>query len=223
VLNVKTISAAVIGAAAIGLSVGSVQSAQAASIVTNGGFEQPQIPSGSYQQPSSIPGWTIEAGAPVLEIQNNDAGSPFEGNQFIELDSTGVTKFYQDLITKVGQQYLLTFAFSPRPRVSDNQLDVEWNGSLVASFSASSIGLPNTSWITYSSLLTATNNVTRLSFGNLNEVSDGVGSYLDAVSVTSVPAPVPTPALLPGLIGMGVAALRKRKNDRSEVAEVAEV
>ncbi|HEY9695914.1 MAG TPA: PTPA-CTERM sorting domain-containing protein [Trichocoleus sp.] len=36
-------------------------------------------------------------------------------------------------------------------------------------------------------------------------------------------APVPTPALLPGLIGMGVAALRKRKNDRSEVAETVEV
>ncbi|MBD0363943.1 MAG: PTPA-CTERM sorting domain-containing protein [Coleofasciculus sp. C3-bin4] len=32
--------------------------------------------------------------------------------------------------------------------------------------------------------------------------------------------PVPTPALLPGLIGMGVAALRKRKQEQAEVAEV---
>lgn len=36
--------------------------------------------------------------------------------------------------------------------------------------------------------------------------------------------PIPTPALLPGLIGMGVAAWRKRKNEQSEqVAETAEV
>lgn len=218
-LNIRTISTAVIGTAAIGLSVGSVQSAQAASIVTNGGFEAPQLSSGSFQLPSSIPGWTIETG-PSFEVQNNIAGSPFEGNQFIELDSSGVTKFYQNLITEVGQQYLLTFAFSPRPGVPDNRLNVEWGGSLVASLSANGLGLSNTSWTTYSTLLTATNNVTRLSFGNLNELSNSLGSYLDAVSVTSVPAPVPTPALLPGLIGMGVAALRKRRQKQAEAAEV---
>lgn len=38
------------------------------------------------------------------------------------------------------------------------------------------------------------------------------------------PTPIPTPALLPGLLGMGIAAWRKRKNQESEqVAETAEV
>jgi hypothetical protein len=32
-------------------------------------------------------------------------------------------------------------------------------------------------------------------------------------------APIPTPALLPGLIGMGVAALRKRGQEEGESAE----
>jgi hypothetical protein len=41
--------------------------------------------------------------------------------------------------------------------------------------------------------------------------------YTYAVATPSVP--VPTPALLPGLVGMGVAALRKHKADRAE-AEV---
>lgn len=40
------------------------------------------------------------------------------------------------------------------------------------------------------------------------EISTGTGG----------PAEVPTPALLPGLIGMGVAALRKRKGEESAEA-----
>ena len=44
----------------------------------------------------------------------------------------------------------------------------------------------------------------------------------DLTNVTSITlATIPTPALLPGLIGMGVAALRKRKSEESEV-EAAE-
>lgn len=35
--------------------------------------------------------------------------------------------------------------------------------------------------------------------------------------------PIPTPALLPGLIGMGVAALRKRKGDAQESAEALDI
>lgn len=38
--------------------------------------------------------------------------------------------------------------------------------------------------------------------------------------VTDGSTPIPTPALLPGLIGMGVAALRKRKGEAEETAEV---
>jgi hypothetical protein len=38
--------------------------------------------------------------------------------------------------------------------------------------------------------------------------------FFDNVSLRTVPTtPIPTPALLPGLIGMGVAALRKRKQE----------
>jgi hypothetical protein len=38
----------------------------------------------------------------------------------------------------------------------------------------------------------------------------------------SAPTSIPTPALLPGLIGMGIAALRKRKGDQSEVVVAQE-
>ncbi|MBE9140720.1 PTPA-CTERM sorting domain-containing protein [Nodosilinea sp. LEGE 07088] len=37
-------------------------------------------------------------------------------------------------------------------------------------------------------------------------------------SGTGKGTPIPTPALLPGLVGLGVAALRKRRNADEEVA-----
>jgi hypothetical protein len=47
--------------------------------------------------------------------------------------------------------------------------------------------------------------------------ANGNGSSKLAGTVSATP--VPTPALLPGLIGMGVAALRKRKGEAEESAE----
>jgi hypothetical protein len=44
-----------------------------------------------------------------------------------------------------------------------------------------------------------------------NDLSPNDNSGL--ITITNVPTQVPTPALLPGLIGMGAAALRKRKQE----------
>jgi len=44
----------------------------------------------------------------------------------------------------------------------------------------------------------------------------------DMVTVNADATPIPTPVLLPGLIGMGIAALRKRQGDRSEVVAAQE-
>ncbi len=41
----------------------------------------------------------------------------------------------------------------------------------------------------------------------------------DRITVTGDEVPIPTPALLPGLIGMGVAALRKRNQEEGDSAE----
>jgi hypothetical protein len=47
---------------------------------------------------------------------------------------------------------------------------------------------------------------------SVNFLGNGGASY----SVTLNSTPVPTPALLPGLVGLGVAALRKRKGEGAE-------
>src|SRR4051812_24412414 len=89
----------------------SLMAAQAANIVVNGGFEAPAVPSGNYSLfYPSIPGWTLATGD-YIELQNHIAGTPAEGSQFLELDSTGNSSVYQDLNTLAGQSYLLSFLF----------------------------------------------------------------------------------------------------------------
>jgi hypothetical protein len=70
----------------------------------------------------------------------------------------------------------------------------------------------------FSSTIGVTGNYT-LGFGVLNATDNILNSSLtiDNVSVT----PVPTPALLPGLIGLGVGVLRKRKGNAAEQATEA--
>jgi hypothetical protein len=68
-------------------------------------------------------------------------------------------------------------------------------------------------------------------FTKLNEIGIGEFSSQSAnflaggasFSSTITSTPVPTPALLPGLVGLGVAALRKRKSEGSEAEETVGV
>src|ERR1022692_3309196 len=62
-------------------------SLHASSIVVNGSFELPALSNGSWSLFSTIPGWDLASG-PYIEVQNHVAGNPFDGNQFVELDST---------------------------------------------------------------------------------------------------------------------------------------
>src|SRR5262249_13914177 len=110
------------------------------------------------------------------------AGSPYDGQQQVELDSDASSGIYQDLTTVPGAGYVLKFAFSPRPRWSDNILKVSWGGNSVATLSADGSPLADTSWQVSTYHLTASGNTTRLEFDD-GSFSEGGGTYLDAVSV----------------------------------------
>ncbi|MEH2003914.1 PEP-CTERM sorting domain-containing protein [Nostoc sp.] len=181
--------AAVLGALPLTLA---TKPAAAVSIVTNGGFEQPAIASGSFTIQNPIPGWSLTSdSAPDagIEVQNNVAGSPYEGNQFVELDGNAVSGIFQNLATTVGQTYKLEFAFSPRPGVEDNRLNVLWGGNTVANLVANGAENYDTAWTKYVYQVVATSKITTLRFDNLNEFSDTLGTYIDNVSVTAVPEP----------------------------------
>lgn len=212
---IKSVGQFIVGSVALGALALGVASRPAAAfeLVTNGDFEDPSLPTSSYGIYGAISGWQLLPGSQSgIEIQNNVAGSPGSGQQFVELDGDGVSGIYQDLTTVVGQLYKLTFAFSARPGVVDNKLNVLWGGVPVAALLADGANLGDTQWQTFSYDLLATSTTTRLSFDNFGEQSDSLGSYLDAVSVQESTAAVPEPATVLGaLVAGGLVGLRSRR------------
>jgi hypothetical protein len=187
----------------LGITLLAAMSARANSIVLNGDFENPSIPADSFAYFPSIPGWQLAFGN-MIEIQSGIAGTPYQGSQFVELDSTASSGIYQDLATIAGARYDLSFAFSPRPGIPaiQNQLLVSWGGQTVATLGpVGGVGLENTVWTVYNYVLTASSSTTRLEFADLGP-SDSFGTYIDAVSVSAV-APEPNSF---ALIGLGLVA-----------------
>jgi hypothetical protein len=159
-------------------------------LVINSGFEDPSIPSGSYNIYPTIPGWTAEAGGGGspgcgIEIQNNVAGAPYKGKQHVELNSYCSSGMVQTLSTHAGKKYDLCFAYSPRPGITDNKIRVKWNYASVLVLDRSGVGFSNTDWNKYCvNNLKATSASTNLEFIAETAVpTSSVGGYIDAVSI----------------------------------------
>ena len=155
------------------------------------------------------PGWSVEwmpgpdthDGYPrpadaYIELQtaigNPHGRTAAEGNQWTELDSDwdgpggaldyepASIRIYQDITTVPDGVYKLSFAFSPRPGVEDNKLEVKWDGAVVDVLEADGTTLSNTNWTYHQYVLTATSTITRLEFADLS-ASDTLGTFLDDV------------------------------------------
>jgi hypothetical protein len=170
--------------ALVGVNISQGSALAAENLVVNGSFEEPAIDFLDY--PASIPGWKFQEGS-SLELQHGIGGKPYEGEQLAEMDGNAVSGIYQDIPTKPGNTYKLTFAFTPRPNVADNKLNVNWGKTSVAKLDKSGEGLSEPKWQLYTYEVPALCSTTRLSFDDLNETSDGLGSYIDAVSVVEKP------------------------------------
>lgn len=178
-----------------------------ANLLIDGGFEQPAIADGSFATLTAIPGWI---GAPTIEVQNHVAGTPYEGNQYVELDTDGNSSMYQDFATAIGATYRIEFQYSPRPGVSaaSNGLAFLWDNSPYAMMALSGIDLADTVWSGYDMTAVATSSLSRVSFTAFG-ISDSRGGYIDNVRVTAVPEP----GVLP-LFGLGLVILATRLRTR---------
>jgi hypothetical protein len=192
---------------AAGMAVLPLSTAQA-NVIVNGGFEAPNIPGGTFQVHAAIPGWTTIAG-PGIEIQDHVAGSPFEGDQFVELDSFGNSSMEQLAPTIALQPYILSFAYSPRPGVpvGSNGIAVFFNGGLVIPLAMSGVGLGDTAWTVWSFNVIPTTGTSSIVFAATG-ASDSLGGYIDDVRLTAVPEPVTLSLLAIGLCGVAVRRFR---------------
>lgn len=209
-MNIKKYLSAAALLAMIGFS-----ASASANLVVNGGFEADVI-SGAYSQQSTITGWS--SNQPFELQRGTNAGgisgfnSSYEGNQYLELNSTTLSSIYQTLTTAVGQLYDLSFAYSGRPDTPGgavSSMQVFWNGALL---NPTVTAAANSGWMVYSySNLVATGLNTVLAFNSTGPTSaTSYGSYLDAVNVNAVPEPMTIAMMFLGLGLMGFL-ISKRK------------
>jgi hypothetical protein len=140
----------------------------------------------SWDLYASIPGWSLCEG-PSIEIQRRWSGYvAADGEQYVELDSTSCSAICQGVPTKTGQSYTLRFAFSERPGVPVNGVEVLWEGLSIATIRGSGIGLSAPRWRYYEFTVTAHANPAELRFRDLS-ACDTYGSFLDDVSIKCLP------------------------------------
>lgn len=200
---------------AAGLMVLAMAGAAGANLIVNGGFERVNEDSGqgahSWQVYNQIPGWQTLSGSGI-EVQNNVAGTSFEGSSHVELDSDDNSAMRQVIDTVSGGSYALTFAYSPRPGsgVGSNGIELLWNGEAIGTLFESGAGKSDTDWTQYSYVLVATGASSELGFRAIG-TSDSLGGYLDDVKVNAVPEPVTMLLFGTGLAGLAGFARRKTR------------
>lgn len=189
-----------VGIGLAGLLAGAIAAATALAapnLIVNGSFEEPNVPTPGLGIFPSIPGWSHQARAGTtssgIEVQDHVAGLPAAGagDQFVELDSDGPSRIFQNVATSVGSTYRLSFIYTPRPGVgaADNRFQVT-AGPASATIEPGAGG-SQTQWKTATLDFTATTASSRIEYLDLGpeQTSGGVGAYIDLVSVELINSP----------------------------------
>jgi len=185
--------------------------AQASSVnlVVNGSFESPSLPNTpSWQILSGIPGWTA-APQTGVEVRRQAEGLAQEGMQFVELDTTANSWISQAISTVVGQEYTLSFWYSPRinrSNANDNRIDAFVNGERIARLAGTAGNVHNWQQTVYTFFANSTS--TSLKFAAAGR-SNSFGGSLDNVSLTATP--LPGAALLFGTALAGFLGFSNRR------------
>ncbi|MBA3069877.1 MAG: hypothetical protein FP825_15505, partial [Hyphomonas sp.] len=85
-------------------------------LLVNGSFEQALVNQGSWQNFSSVAGWTALPGGQIEIWRGGGGVVPTDGAQSLELDYLGgLDGFSQTVATTAGQSYTLSFDSMLRP------------------------------------------------------------------------------------------------------------
>lgn len=189
--------------------------ASPSNLVQNGSFENPNLGNKTWDGYDSIPGWARVNGFNI-EIQKVGAvagATPYEGKQFLELDSNGNGGIKQQF--SGAGSYDLSFYYSARPGTAPgdtNAFKVFFGGNEF-SFANMILDPSKTVWTLFTQTVSTTEDNPWLTFQAAG-TEDSLGAFIDAVSLTKTPTPTPIPAaawlFATGLSGLA-AIRRKRK------------
>jgi len=179
--------------AAVVLALTGAAAAQAATVngnlVVNGSFEAPVVNGWTILQNGALTGWT--AGSPNgVEVRNQTAGLAQDGKQFVELDTTANSWISQVINTKIGQEYTLSFWYSPREGrgvATDNQINASINDVVVRTLTGTGLAQGH-QWTNVIYTFVAGTASTTLKFAAAG-ASNSFGGSLDNVSLTATPLP----------------------------------
>ncbi|MBV9063189.1 MAG: DUF642 domain-containing protein [Alphaproteobacteria bacterium] len=175
--------------------------ANARPLVTNGSFEQPVVPDGTYQlfnTGDSFKGWTVIGDTGNVAIVSGDFSycvplPAKKGKQFLDLTGTSdtATGVQTSINTQPGATYRITF-FVGNIVGSGNCGTTTTVNLLIDGVPAGSFtnrrGGDTLNWKKFSTEFTAQNATTTIAFVN-GDPPDDTGDGLDAVSVRLVTAP----------------------------------
>ncbi|MHC5600038.1 MAG: DUF642 domain-containing protein [Nostoc sp.] len=239
-LQTLSISAAFIALSCVGISQAPA-SASPVNLLVNGSFEdttlsgtsQAQLTS-DWQTYSSINGWTATPNGQI-EVQRGIAGTPYAGFNLAELDSHNYDPskfsaqnplgFYQNVTTVAGQNYTLSFAYSPRPNTAavENVFDilvgdVKNSSNIFKQTISDGAGGANTAWSIFTTTFKATSDLSRVQF-NYNGPLNTYGAYIDDVKLVTASAAVPEPSAITGIVlaGLGLVTLKKRNASKKSL------
>lgn len=183
-----------------------------ASLIVNGGFEDPAITGNFNTITSGLTGWNIESGSVDL-IRSYWA--PNQPNQSLDLNGTSAGTISQSFATTPGLLYNVNFALAGN---FDNNLGPKLLTVSAGNFSQQfSVAKPsgwshsNMGWTAQTFAFKALESNTILKFKS--DTPGSWGAALDNVSA----APIPEPAsIFLGLMGLGGAlGLRRRRKEQA--------
>jgi choice-of-anchor C domain-containing protein len=193
----------------------------AASLISNGRFEDAGFTGASYQQLSpgstAMNPWNVVSGS-VEWISTYWAAK--DGSYSIDLNGTNYSgssagKISQTFATQPGQAYQVSFWMSGNPddggSFSEKRIRAGADG-LAEEFTVNTASMSRSSmlWTLYSLLFTADDTQATLFFESLNNESNnpGWGPVIDLVTVNAVP--IPGAAWLMGAGLIGVVGIRRK-------------
>ncbi len=176
-----------------------------ASTVLFSDFDAVTSPDFATQGYTIIPaadGWTSTTNG--IELQHNGvAGTPFSGPNLVELDTFVNSSMFVNL---GAGHYTVSYYYSPRPGVGADSNGIGLSIGTTALDSITGTGAGNTVWQLRSVTFTTTGGpLTFSAFGN----SEGVGGYLDSITISAVPEASTWAMLIAGFGMVGFAARRR--------------